>query len=91
MSGESTAGDADRIAVTLGEWPEDTDSDEGVVVNWFVREGATVEEGADLCEVQVEKVSVDVHAPAAGTLDEIVCGEDDEFARGDTLAWLQPD
>jgi len=80
----------DRIAVTLAEWPDDADSDEGVVVNWFTREGASVEEGESLCEVQVEKVSVDVLAPTDGTLVGVVCEEDDEFARGDTLAWLEP-
>jgi pyruvate/2-oxoglutarate dehydrogenase complex dihydrolipoamide acyltransferase (E2) component len=84
------SGDADRVAVTVAEWPDDADSDEGVVVNWFTREGATVEEGDSLCEVQVEKVSLDVLAPVDGTLVEVVCGEDDEFARGDTLAWLEP-
>ena len=85
MSGES-----DRVAVTLAEWPDDADSDEGVVVNWFVHEGASLEDGETLCEVQVEKVSIDVLAPTGGTLTEIVCGEDDEFERGDTLAWLAP-
>ena len=80
----------DRMPVTLSVWPDDADSEEAVVVNWFTRVGATVEEGASLCEVQVEKVSVDVHAPADGTLVEIVCDEDDEFKQGDTLAWLEP-
>ena len=84
MSGERVAVDVDAV------WPEDTEEDEGVVVNWFVREGATVEEGDTLCEIQVEKVSVDVLAPAGGELVEIVLGEDAEFARGDTLAWIQP-
>jgi pyruvate/2-oxoglutarate dehydrogenase complex dihydrolipoamide acyltransferase (E2) component len=85
MSGES-----DRIAVTLAEWPDDADSDEGVVVNWFAREGATVGESESICEVQIEKVSVDVLAPTDGALTEVVCGEDDEFERGDTLAWIEP-
>lgn len=80
----------DRVSVTVDEWPDDADSDEGVVVNWFVREGRGVEEGESLCEVQVEKVSLDVFAPTDGTLTEVVCGEDDEFARGDTLAWMEP-
>jgi len=80
----------DRVAVTLEDWPDDADSDEGVVVNWFVREGASVDGGESLCEVQVEKVSVDVLAPTAGTLAEVVLGEDDEFDRGDTVAWIEP-
>lgn len=82
--------DEDRVAVTLSTWPDDADSDEGVVINWFTREGAHVQEGESLCEVQVDKVSVDVLAPAEGTLAEIVCGEDDEFTHGETLAWLTP-
>ena len=81
----------DRAAVTLAEWPDDADIDEGVVVNWFVREGKHVDADDSLCEVQIEKVSVDVFAPVAGTLAEVVAGEDAEFARGDTLAWITPD
>ncbi len=84
MSDERIALDTDAI------WPDDADADEGVVVNWFVREGATVDEGDTLCEIQVEKVSIDVPTPAAGELDEIALGEDDEFERGDTLAWITP-
>ncbi len=82
--------ESDRVAVTLDDWPDDADSDEGVVVNWFASEGSVVEEGESLCEVQVEKVSVDVLAPTDGTLDEVVRDEDDEFERGDTLAWIAP-
>jgi len=81
----------DRIPVdTAAIWPDDADAEEGVVVNWFVREGRAVEEGDSICEIQVEKVSVDVLAPAAGELVEIALGEDAEFEKGDTLAWIQP-
>jgi pyruvate/2-oxoglutarate dehydrogenase complex dihydrolipoamide acyltransferase (E2) component len=34
-------------------------------------------------------VSVDIRAPVAGTLDEIVVGEDDEFEIGDALGWIR--
>ncbi len=84
MSGES-----DRVPVTLEDWPNDADSDEGIVVNWFVREGATVEESDTLCEVQIDKVSIDILAPADGTLGEIVRSEDDEFTAGEPLAWIE--
>jgi pyruvate/2-oxoglutarate dehydrogenase complex dihydrolipoamide acyltransferase (E2) component len=81
----------DRVAVdTAAVWPDDVDAEEGVVVNWFAREGRSVDEGETLCEIQVEKVSVDVPAPATGELVEIVLGEDDEFVKGDTLAWILP-
>lgn len=86
------SGDAERVVVdTAAVWPEDADADEGVVVNWFIREGSNVDEGDALCEFQVEKVSVVVPAPTSGTLDEIALEEDDEFETGDTLAWIRPD
>ena len=81
----------DRVGVTLSEWPGDVDSDDGVVINWFVREGGRADEGDSVCEIQIEKVSLDVYAPVAGRLTEVVVGEDGEFAAGDTLAWMVPD
>ncbi|MEF8808476.1 lipoyl domain-containing protein [Natronomonas sp.] len=81
----------DRVSVGTEElWPDDADEDEGYVANWFVREGATVEAGDTLCEIQIEKVSIDAMAPVAGTLVEIVLGEDAEFERGATLAYIEP-
>ena len=72
-------------------WPEDTDDvDEGVVTNWFAREGKRVEAGETLCEIQVEKVSVDVPSPIDGELAERAVGEGEEFERGATLARVRP-
>ena len=72
-------------------WPDDAQEvDEGVVATWFVREGASVTEGDTLCEIQIEKVSIDVPAPTDGDLVEIERGEDDELSRDDTLGWLVP-
>ncbi|TYT62259.1 lipoyl domain-containing protein [Natrialba swarupiae] len=76
---------------TADVWPEEIDEDEGIVTNWFAREGSRVEDGETLCEIQIEKVSVDVPAPAAGTVHEIVCDEDDVFERGDILALFEGD
>lgn len=83
---------ADRVRVdSAAVWPEDAmDVEEAVVSNWFAREGARVEAGDLLCEIQVEKVSVDVPAPAAGTLAAILVPEDAEFVRGDSLAEIEP-
>jgi len=84
--------DDDRVAVdTAGLWPEEVTDDAGLVINWFADEGAAVTEGQRLCEVQVEKVDVDVFSPVDGVLDEVVYGEDEEFQRGDTLAYVAPD
>jgi len=89
---ERMSANDERVAVdTADVWPDDADEDEGVVVNWFLSDGSRVEEGDALCEYQVEKVSVDVPAPVTGTLDELVLEEDDEFERGDVLAWIRPE
>jgi len=82
----------DRVPVVAdGEWTDDVEEDEGVVVNWFAKKGRRVSAGESLCEIQVEKVSIDVAAPTDGELVEIVCDENDEFAVGDTLAWIEPE
>lgn len=71
-------------------WPEDAmDVEEGVVSTWFVREENHVERGTTLCEIQIEKVSVDVPAPASGIVAEILVGEHGEFTRGDALARIE--
>ncbi|MFC7167534.1 lipoyl domain-containing protein [Halospeciosus flavus] len=78
--------DVDSAAV----WPDDADDvEEAVLSNWFVREGTTVEEGETVCEIQIEKVSVDVPAPASGTLTERTVAENEDFRRGDTLGRIE--
>ncbi len=72
-------------------WPEDSqDVEEAIVSNWFVSEGTHVEEGDTIAEIQIEKVSVDVPAPATGELMERLVGENEEFERGDVLARIEP-
>lgn len=81
----------DRIAVAVDAvWPAEAEEDEAVVVDWFVEEGASVDAGTTLCTIQVEKVDIDVPAPAAGTVDEIAVDEDGVCAPGDVLAWIVP-
>ena len=71
-------------------WPEDAmDVEEAVLSNWFAREGATVTEGETVCEIQIEKVSIDVSMPTTGVLVERLVEENDVFVRGDALARLQ--
>lgn len=45
---------------------------EGVVATWFVDDGASVSEGQLLAEVAVDKVDVEVVAPASGTVRILV-------------------
>ncbi len=71
-------------------WPEDAaDVEEGIVATWFVRDGATVEEGDTLCEVQIEKVSVDVVAPVGGVVEREV-EENEPFDQVQTLVRIEP-
>ncbi len=45
---------------------------EGVVETWFVRDGESVAADQLLAEVQVDKVAVDVPAPASGVVTLLV-------------------
>jgi len=48
---------------------------EGTVVQWFKKEGDTVQKGEPLVEVLSEKVTYDVEAPASGVLRKILAVE----------------
>lgn len=58
---------------------------EGVLVSWYVDEGATVVADQVVAEVQVDKVAADVVAPAAGVLHRLV-PEEATVAQGDPIA-----
>lgn len=44
---------------------------EGTVVNWLKKEGERVEKGEALVEVETEKISTELEAPASGVLLKI--------------------
>jgi 2-oxoglutarate dehydrogenase E2 component (dihydrolipoamide succinyltransferase) len=68
---ESTSGESvDVMVPTLGE-----SVSEATVSTWFKKVGDTVAQDEMLCELETDKVSVEVPAPAAGTLTEIVAEE----------------
>jgi len=48
---------------------------EGTVVQWFKKEGDTVQKGEPIVEVLSEKVTYDVEAPASGVLCKILAPE----------------
>ncbi|NNN20200.1 MAG: biotin/lipoyl-binding protein [Acidimicrobiaceae bacterium] len=49
---------------------------EGVLATWFVSDGQTVEKGQLIAEVQVDKVSAEVEAPASGRIRLLVKEQD---------------
>ena len=58
---------------------------EGVLVSWYVDEGASVTADQVVAEVQVDKVSAEVVAPAAGVLHRLV-EEEATVHQGDPIA-----
>ena len=57
----------------------------GVLATWFVRDGERVAADQLLAEVQVDKVSVEVPAPAAGVIHLLV-DEQAEVQQGTPIA-----
>jgi pyruvate dehydrogenase E2 component (dihydrolipoamide acetyltransferase) len=63
--------------------------EEGIVVTWFVLPGVTVSEGDLLAEVQVEKMSVEVRAPARGRVAELLVEAGGVVVQGAPIAVLE--
>lgn len=59
---------------------------EGVLVAWFVEKGSKVQLGDLMAEVQVEKTSSEVYAPAKGTVVELRVFPGDVIAQGAVVA-----
>ena len=66
----SGGGAVDVMVPTLGE-----SVTEATVSTWFKQVGDTVAQDEMLCELETDKVSVEVPAPASGVLSEIVAPE----------------
>jgi pyruvate/2-oxoglutarate dehydrogenase complex dihydrolipoamide acyltransferase (E2) component len=53
------------IIVPEGLW--DTEKvPEGIIANWFLRDGGSVQAGATVAELMVEKTTYEITAPVAG-------------------------
>lgn len=61
---------------------------EATVATWFVKPGEMVVTDAMLCELETDKVTVEVRAPSAGVLSEIVAKEGETVAVNALLAVL---
>ncbi len=78
---ESSGASVDVMVPTLGE-----SVTEATVSTWFKAVGDTVAQDEMLCELETDKVSVEVPAPAAGVLSEILAPEGETVAAGGKLA-----
>ena len=86
--GDDEAGDTategemvDVMVPTLGE-----SVSEATVATWFKAPGDKVAQDEMLCELETDKVSVEVPSPAAGVLKEIVAAEGEVVAANAKLA-----
>lgn len=63
--------------------------EEGVVVTWFAERGAMISEGDLLAELQVQKVSSELHSPFAGRLTELLVEPGGVVKQGDPIAVIE--
>lgn len=73
-----------RLRVLLPQWG--MGMSEGYVSAWLKAEGDQVTAGEDLVEIEAEKTTQIVPAPASGVLTEIVAQEGDTIAVRSVLA-----
>ena len=59
---------------------------EATVATWFKKAGEAVAQDEMLCELETDKVSVEVPAPAAGVLSEIIATDGTTVEAGGKLA-----
>ena len=62
------------------------DLETGMVKHWHKAEGDAVAKGEPIVQIETEKVSLDVEAPAAGVLLRILVPDDTETAIFSTIA-----
>jgi pyruvate dehydrogenase E2 component (dihydrolipoamide acetyltransferase) len=60
----------------------------GKVVHWLKRPGDTVKKGEPIVEIETDKVTVEIEAPASGVLREVTANEGDVVPVGRTIALI---
>lgn len=59
---------------------------EGTIAEWLVKEGESVQKGDPICELETDKVNVEVNAEYSGTLAKIVKQEGEDVEVGEVIA-----
>jgi len=63
-------------------------TDEVKLINWVVKVGDEVEKGDILCEVETDKVNMEVESFAEGTVLKILYEPDDMISSGEVIAYI---
>lgn len=58
---------------------------EATIVNWLKKDGEAIEKGEPMVEIETEKMSNTIEAPASGTL-KVLAAEDDVIPCGEEIA-----
>jgi len=69
---------------------EQTEGTRSQLLRWLKRPGDSVREHEPLIEIETDKVTVEVAAPASGVLREILKQEQEELEPGELLGRLEP-
>lgn len=79
------------VAVRLDPavWEGVDEETEALLESWMVSEGTTVSEGDPLAVAVLVKTSIDVVAPASGTVKRILVPKDGTFVRNQELAIIE--
>ena len=62
---------------------------EGTILEWAVKVGDAVEDGQTVVEISTDKVDMELPAPAAGTITEILAEEGETVTVGQVIARMQ--
>ena len=76
-----------RIPILMPKFNYEMES--GIVQAWRCRTGEHVNKDVVVVEIEGEKASVDVVAPASGSLVEIVHEAGDEVPVGRAIGWIE--
>src|SRR5439155_14740126 len=63
----------------------------GKVLRWLKQDGESVRKGEPLLEVETDKVTVEIEAPADGTLAGVRAGDGVEVPVGEVIAFVLAD
>ena len=62
--------------------------EKGILLNWLKAEGESVTKGEPLMEVETDKATVEIEAPASGILANVTAAPGDEVPVGQTIAMI---